>query len=193
MKIIALDLAFRTGFACGVAGEKPRLESWRLKRPDDPMEVGVRNLGCTLRDNIQLERPDLIVVEHWLHPTASRSADATISQMHMHGAVEGLAGCYGITTAKPTPAQFRKHFCGVSSAAEPRRRGAPRTMYERNRDRDRTNTMVVNRAIALGYLPRGSTDWDKASAAGLYDYGCATYARKAPKRLVMFGEELVSN
>jgi hypothetical protein len=188
VRIMALDLANRSGYACGIAGEgKPRLEAWVLKKQGEPVERACRNLSCTLRDRIQLENPDLIVVENWLHPAASRNADSTITHLHLHGAVEGIAGIFGIPTVKPTSAQFRTHFCGQSTAA-PRRKIA-RTDKQKNQDREATNRMVVKRAIVLGYLSHGSDDWDKASAAALWDWACATYARKIPKELVLFGEQ----
>ena len=187
MRILSLDLGNRSGFAVGVSGAKPRVESWLLKRPGDEPEVACRNLACTLRDNIQLENPELIVVERWLHPSVQPSADVVITHMLLHGVVEGLAGVFGIRTMRPTSAQFRSHFCGRSTA-EPRSRG-PKTARQKAASREATNNMVVKRAIMLGYLPFGSTDWDKASAVALWDWACATYARRVPKELVLFGEQ----
>jgi hypothetical protein len=188
MKIAALDLGNRSGFACGIAGTKPRLESWLLKGRDEPVETACRNLGCTLRDNLKAEEPDLLVIEMWLAPVAQRSDRVIITHMMLHGVVEGLAGCFGIPTIRPTSAQFRKHFCGVSSAAAPRRKGTKRTEKQRAADREATNRMVVQRAILLGYLPRNSDDWDKASAAAMYDWASFTHGRVRPRELVMFGE-----
>jgi hypothetical protein len=186
---MALDLANRTGFACGIAGEdRPRLEAWILKRPAESYEVATRNLAATLRDNIRIENPDAIVIEDFMNPAAQPSASTIVSQMFFHGAVEAIAGVYGVRTVRPTSSQFRVHFCGQASAAPKRNR--PRTKAEQEADRVATNMMVVRRAILLGYLPRGSTDWDKASAAALWDWACATLARRAPTRLVMFGENI---
>jgi hypothetical protein len=189
VKLISLDLGNRTGFGCGDAGAKPRLESWVLKRPGESVDVACRNFACTLRDNIQVENPDIIVAENWLHPSVQPSADTVITQMELHGALNAIAGVYGIRVARPTSAQFRKHFCGQSSAAAPRARGVKRSAKQQAADREATNRMVVKRAIMLGYLPHGSNDWDKASAAGLFDFAVATYARVPPKMLVMFGEQ----
>jgi len=188
VRILALDLGNRTGFACGVAGgPKPRIESWLLKKVGQPVETSCRNLACSLRDNIQLENPDLIVAEHWLHPAVQPSADVIITQLQQHGVVEAIAGVFGIRVVRPTSAQFRTHFCGQSSAGT--RRKGPRTERQKADDREATNMMVVRRAILLGYLPHGSTDWDKASAAGLYDYASAVYGRTPPRELILFGEQ----
>lgn len=186
--ILALDLGARTGFAAGETGGKPRLESWVLKRAAEPIEVACSNLARSLRDNIRLERPDLIAVERYLPSAASQSAAATESQLQLHGVVLGIAGVFGIRVVRPTTAQFRLHFCGQANAAAPRRRGVERTKAQRAADREATNAMVVQRAILLGYLERGSTDWDKANAAGIWDWAAATYGRNIPKALVLFGE-----
>jgi len=187
MRLFALDLGNRSGFASGIAGgAKPRIESWLIKRPGQPVETACRNLACSLRDNIQLENPDIIIVEAWMHPAAQPSADVIITHMQLHGVVEAIAGVFGIRVERPTSAQFRKHFCGQSSAVG--RSITRRNAKQREADRRATNEMVVKQAILLGYLPAGSTDWDKASAAGLFDYGAATFARARPRELVLFGE-----
>jgi hypothetical protein len=187
MRIWTFDLGKRTGAAMGdPADGMPRIEAVTLRGTSDGPEVQARNLGCYLRDRLTFEKPDLIVIESALNPTASKSADATISQLLCHGALHALAGCYGIKVKIIAAATARKHFCGQASAAP--RRAQPRTDKQKRDDREATNRMVVTRAIMLGYLPRGSDDWDKASAAALYDYAAAHYARVTPKSLVLFGD-----
>jgi hypothetical protein len=182
---MALDLAKRTGVATGIAGQRPRIEAVILRGKADGVAVQARNLGCFLRDRWTLEKPDMVIVEAPMNPAASESADATISQIYCHGALNALAGVYGIRVETVAASTARKHFCGKPSAAP--RRSQPRTRTQKRQDREDTNNMVVRRAILLGYLPHGSTDWDKASAAALFDFASVTYARKAPERLVLFG------
>jgi hypothetical protein len=188
VRLLALDLGNRCGFATGEAGGKPRVESWILKTPKQTPEVACRNLACSLRDEVRSEKPDVIVVEAWMHPAAQPSADVIITHMQLHGAVEAVAGCFGIRTERPTSAQYRKHFCGQSTAGA-RRPPAARTPQMRQADRRATNDMVLRRAILLGYLPADSTDWDRAAAVALWDFGCAHFARRAPAELVLFGEQ----
>lgn len=157
-----------------------------IKRPGESVQTACRNLACTLRDNIRLESPDLIVTECWLPPAAQPSADVIITHLHLHGVVEGLAGVFGIRTERPAAATYRTHFCGQASAAP--RRQQQRTYRQKIEDREATNVMVVKRAIMLGYLPGSSTDWDKAAAVAIWDYAAATYARTPPRELVLFGE-----
>jgi hypothetical protein len=188
MLIMALDLGKRTGVATGFAGEDmPRIEAVTLRGKADGADVQARNLGCFLRDRWQLPpRPDLVIIESAMNPVASKSADATISQLYCHGALHALAGTFGLRVEVVAAQTARRHFCGAASAAP--RRGQPRTAAQQRKDREETNRMVVRRAITLGYLPHGSDDWDKASAAALFDFAAATYARTRPRELVMFGE-----
>jgi hypothetical protein len=187
MKIMALDLGKRSGVATGIAGgDLPRIEAVTLRGKADKPEAQARNLGCFLRDRWSIDTPELVVIESAMNPIASMSADATISQLYCHGALHALAGTYGVRVEIVAPQTARKHFTGKASAAP--RRNAPRSLAQKRQDREDTNNMVLRRAIALRYLPHGSTDWDKASAAALFDFAAATFARAAPRELVFFGE-----
>lgn len=163
----------------------PRVEAVTLRGTKDGAIVQARNLGCFLRDRFALDKPDMIVVESAMNPAASKSADATIAQLLCHGALHALAGCYGIEVRTVAASTARSHFCGQASAAP--RRTQRRTQKQARDDREATNRMVVKRAILLGYLPHGSDDWDKASAAALYDHASAHFARVQPRDLVLFG------
>jgi hypothetical protein len=187
---MCLDLAKRSGVASGVVGPtQPRIEAVTLRRAGESVEQQAAALACFLRDRFIIDLPDLIVIESAMNPAASKSADATISQLYCHGALHAMAGVYGVEVRIVAAMTARKHFCGQASAAP--RRKQPRTIRQQREDREATNMMVVRRAIALGYLPHGSTDWDMASAAALWDYGAVTFARKAPPRLVMFSDSRV--
>jgi hypothetical protein len=186
MRLFCLDLGKRTGVAYGVAGETPRVEAVTLRGKADGPERQAANLGCFLRDRLTLERPDIVVIESAMNPVASKSADATISQLYCHGALHAIAGTYGLRVETVAAQTARKHFAGKSSASP--RRGSPRTAAQMRQDREDTNRMIVKRAILLGYLPHGSDDWDKASACALYDFAAAKFGRVQPNSLVMFEE-----
>lgn len=190
MKLLCLDLATRTGFAEGEAGEiPPIIGAVVLKRRGESAETAAKNLGCFLRDRFTLGRPDLIVVEHYLHPSRMLGADVAITHLFLHGVVLGIAGPYGIVVKSVYPATVRTHFCGRASANIAHRpKGAePRTPKEAAAARAATKAMVLSRAITLGYLPRGCTDSDKADAAALFSYAGLNYAGIEPSRLVLFG------
>jgi hypothetical protein len=169
---MTLDPAIRTGFAVGDASEMPRVGAARLKKPSEPIEVAIANMGCFLRDQFVLDRPDLLVIEKALHPSVQPHAAPVISSLMLEGAIRAIAGTYGVRVEEVASSTFRKHFCGQANAG----------------DRTATNLMVLRQAITMGYLPRTCTDWDRASACALFDYAAAKFANQAPKALVLFGE-----
>lgn len=187
MKILCLDLARQLGMAVGTAGaDKPTISSHNLAKKGEGYEAACAKFGPLLRDWMRVESPDLVVVEHWLHPLAHPSADAVIMQMHLHGVVRGLAGCKGVPIRMPTADEVRIHFCGKKSAMK-RTRG-PKTPQQKAEARKATKSMVINRAILLGYLPHGCTDDNAADAAALFDFSCAHYARVNSAPLHLFNE-----
>jgi hypothetical protein len=186
MLVWSIDPGKRMGVASGIAGQMPRIEAVTLRGTKDPTEVQARNLGCFLRDRWAIDKPDLVVVESTDNPAAYPSADSALSQIYCHGALQALAGCYGVRVEKVAASTARVHFCGKASAAA--RGKGPRTPQQRREDREATNNMVLRRAIALRYLPHGTNDWEKSSAACLFDYAVRHFCRVPPHELVMFGE-----
>ncbi len=174
MKILALDLAVVTGYAIGIAGEIPQSGSVRLKRRDDPAEVAPFNMLAFLRDRFVLDKPDLVAIEHYMHPVASKSADATILQLFCFGVAVAACQAYGLRYEAPRVDAIRKHFCGQRNAG----------------NRGDTKRMVLARAKTLGYVPRDCTDDNRADACALFDFASAHYARVRPKALIMFGEDV---
>ena len=172
MLIWALDTATVMGFSAGQAGAIPRSGSVRLKRRDDPPEVAAFNALCFLRDQWTLERPDLVCVEHFLNPVGQKSADAIILQLQVYGVVAALAQAYQAMFGSVHRATLLKHFIGVG----------------RTGDRAETKRQVIRRAIALGYVPADCRDADRCDACAVFDYAAATFARRPPKELVLFGE-----
>jgi Holliday junction resolvasome RuvABC endonuclease subunit len=187
MKILALDIARKTGFCVGIAGAgNPRIWSESLAKKGEGYEDACGRLARTLRDWVRIENPDMLVIESWLHPLAQPSGDAAITQLHLHGVARAIAACKDIPIRMPTPAEVRVHFCGKASAVK--RTKGPKTAAEKAEARKATKAMVINRAILLGYLPRDSKDNDAADAAALWDYACAHYARVQNSPLHMFNE-----
>ncbi len=187
MLIAAFDLARRMGFAIGRAGEIPRAGAKLLASKDEPPAAGAQELGRFLRDVMVLEKPDLVIAEHWLHPSAQPSGDAVLWQLHLHGALHGVLGCWqGIRFEHVAADTVRKHFCGRASAFA--RTKAPKDWRAKRDARQATKDMVIDRAVALGYLPKTRRDDDCADACALWDYASAHFARRPMQKLVMFGE-----
>lgn len=178
MRILALDIATKTGFAHGGSGAFPRSGSVRLKRPDEAHEVAAFNLHCFLRDRFEEWAPfgllpDLVLVEHFLNPTAQPSADAVILQLQAHGAVQAFVRSWGILIVMVSPDVIRKHFIGVSRAKKTDPKGW-------------IKQQVLARNVQLGYLEPTCRDLDRSDALALWDYGQAKFARSIPAELAMF-------
>ncbi len=172
MKIFTLDIATVTGYAIGVAGEIPRSGAVRLKKSIDHVFMAPFNMGCFLRDMFVMDKPDIVVIEHFLNPVAQKSADAIILQLMCFGAAIYVCMSKGLRIETVMPATVRKHFCGVANAG----------------NRADTKRMVLSRAKALRYVPFDCVDDNRADACAIFDYAAATFARVQPRDLVMFGE-----
>lgn len=184
MLIMALDLAVKTGFAIGSAGEKPRSGVVRLKGTEDEPQRACRKLGIWLRDQFSLEVPELVVVEAPVNIGAMidwksgdetgkpkfRSRPETISLLHrLVGGVETICGPYGVRCVTGNVQTVRKHFLGVARPQNPK-------------------SAVVNRCHLLGYMPRDAKDDNQADALALWDWACAQHARRAPTEFALYQE-----
>lgn len=186
IKILALDPARNTGWACGVAGEIPASGVHRLLKTGEPAERLTAAALIFLRDMIRAHRPDLIVREKQMDPSAQRSSDVVRSDMWIHGGFLAAADLYGVRMIDVPVQTWRKHFCGRSSAAPPRKRGAVRTASDRHRDRKETKLMTIDRAIMLGYVPKECADDNRADATGIWDYAAHVHGKAVPRELVLF-------
>jgi len=197
MRILALDLGTRMGVADGDSslfgkshfGECPHIEAVTLRGTS--AEKRARFLGEWLHEKLchwKSEGPSeqLIITEAPMNPAASKSADATIYQLHLHGTLQGVSAIFDVDVALAPVMAVRKHFCGMAHA--PAVCGHKRTSKEAIEARKFINEAVLRRAILLGYLPEGSTGWDEANSCALWDYGCAKFARSIPSELTMYGE-----
>jgi Holliday junction resolvasome RuvABC endonuclease subunit len=167
---MALDLAVTTGFAIGDAGKIPRSGSVRLKRPKDEYAIAAFNLLAFLRDTFTLDRPDLVAIEDFMHPSRQKSAAAVILSLMLFGVAVAVCRSYGVRVETPNVNTIRLHFCGAANA------GA----------RADTKAMVIRRATLLGYIPRGCADNNRADACAAFDFASAHYARVQPRELVKF-------
>jgi hypothetical protein len=173
MLIMALDIATYCGFAIGRAGQIPASGTVRLKKLGDPAHVAAFNMRCFLRDRVALERPDLVVIEDYLNPNFQKGAAAVVLSIGCHFVARAECMARSIRCETVAPASVRKHFCGAANAGE----------------RSATKRMVVQRARALGYVPKDCTDDNRCDAVALWDYAVAHFARATPRELVMFREE----
>ncbi len=188
MKLLALDIAGRTGWVLGSPDGTPTISAWRLKGQDADDRAG--DLGDQLRC-LCMVNPDIemIAVEQAMSSMAIMSAPAIEQTYELHGAVRAVARCYGIPVRKTPVATIRTHFCGKASAAAPRQRGsAPRSSRQKEADREATKMMVWRRAVQLGYFERGERpDYDKADAVAVFDHAAFTFL-KVQRPFAMFAQ-----
>lgn len=189
MMIHALDPATNTGSALGRADEMPQISRIRLKRPSDDAEVAAFNMACFLRDQWTFGTPDLVVIEHYMNPTAHKSADAAILALAVHFTVTTMCMTRNILWKAVYPQTWRKHLLGKAYSGDVRPKGSPPlTAKQQAEKRDATKALTLKRVKLLGYLPQDSQDTDKADAAAIWDWAAHTYGRRNTGALHLFGE-----
>lgn len=176
MKILALDLAVRTGFAFGGPGSPVASGVVALKKPNEDRSVAFGNLIAWLDERLRADRPDMVIREAPLALQAFRTlgnAAFTVRVTHgLHGIVEAMCQRYGIRSEEAADATVRKHFIGRANCG----------------NRQATKAAVIQRCHVLGYMPRDAHDNDRADACALFDYASATFGGRRDKELHLFGE-----
>ena len=178
MMILALDVGEnRTGWLCGPAGRVAPPRLW-LRRAGEDQESAIGRFGQFVRDQCESGKPDLICIEHYMHLTSATASGsiAREGQLQLHGAVLGIAACYGIRVVRPMPSSVRVCFCGRASAAPRSKRGERRPPNRIAADRAATKAMVIARARQLGYLSPACIDDNLADAAALHAFASHEYA-----------------
>lgn len=174
--IYCLDLGIRTGFASGEVGAAPSSATVILKKPDEHRSVAFSNLMAWLDAQWRTERPALVVKEAPLNLQAFKSlgnAAFTVRVTHgLHGVVEGMCTRFGIPFEDIADASVRKHFIGKANCG----------------NRAATKAAVVQRCHLLGYMPKDCSDDNRADACALWDWAAATFGRRQPASLHLFGE-----
>lgn len=169
--IMSIDAATRTGFCCGAVGMKPRVWSKRLKRPDDPTEKAIGEMGKVLRDNFSLEIPALTIVEAPREMGANIKADKEASRgfvfttkqetalmlIGLWGAVHAICGPYGCRSVDAKVQTVRAKVLGNGRPHNPKQ-------------------VAIDWCVDRGYIPQGCKDDNMADAAVLWVYACIIYA-----------------
>ena len=161
MKIVALDIATRTGIAVGEAGGRPVWSEVDLgKVPNGRRFSNVLRLTHEL---IAQHKPDLIVVE-----AAIGGPKASAYLIGLVACVEGCAFNRSVAFEKAHLGTIRKHFLGKSLSVKSfpglKAPDAKRAI----------KAQVIGRCHVLGW--KVDTD-NQADACALWDYAGATYGR----------------
>lgn len=179
--VFALDLALACGFCCGMPGDRrPDAGSVILKRPSEDRSVAFGNFIWFLNDRWSRLRPAVVVKERRItsHGEGRKTNDNAVAiHCGLHAIVEGLCVRHNIPFDRDrhdvTDSTWRKHYLG---------RG-------RWGSRDAAKAKAIRRGRALGFMSADCADDNIADAIGIWDWGCATFARRATRDLVLFEPE----
>jgi hypothetical protein len=172
-KILALDVATKTGVAEGRPGEVPRLRTIDFRgdaKNDLTVLYGRATLwmAMTLRDN----PPDLVVIEKPVPPSGAwghTNHETSMITIGLFGILCGIVHCKSIRLEIAPISTWRKYFLG--------RGNHPGVIAKQ---------MAVDRCKLLGW---DAIDNNAAEAAGIWDWAGATFMGKIPETLHLFGEK----
>jgi hypothetical protein len=174
--ILALDLGIASGFARGAPGDAPQSGTVQLKKTSELIDVAYGNLIAFLCEEFGRQLPAMVVKERMLYLQAFTSlgtSEKTIrAHAAYHGIVEGLCVRYGVRWEDVSPSTFRRHFIGAANAGS----------------RDETKQAVVDRCHLLKLMPADCRDDNRADAIAVWDWAAATFGRRVPADLHLFGE-----
>lgn len=174
MRLLALDLGRKTGFAYGDAGKIPTSGSIVLRKTGEPNALALGMLARWLRDHVRTHgKPDLIAAEHWMAPGAQPSGAAVEDALRLNGVVHCIAGVYGIDVTEPYPATIRSQVCGAAYG--------PR-MPDGKRD---TKGMVIRTVTRLGMVPVGTMDDNLCDAIATFIWAESNFARVSPAKFAL--------
>ena len=170
-KILALDVATKTGVAEGRPGEVPRLQTIDFRGKDDLTGLYGRAtlwMATKLRD----DPPVLVVIEKPVPPSAAfghTNHDTSMITIGMFGIFCGIVHCKGIHLEIAPISTWRKHFIGKGNYPGPI-----------------AKQMALDRCKLLGW---DAVDDNAAEAAGIWSWAGAIFMGKIPEALHLFGEK----
>jgi Holliday junction resolvasome RuvABC endonuclease subunit len=154
-RVLALDLATRTGWALGRPGERALHGVWRLDTATGSIGAGCAALCDVLADAITVHAPGLIIYEAPLPPRAQTQAHTARFLIALTGVVELVAYRREIEVRECPVQTWKKAVVGHGFAKK---------------------DDVGAWARAQGYLPHDDND---ADALALLAYAHAMQARRA--------------
>lgn len=166
MRIIGLDLGRLMGVASGIPGEPPRSFTVTLSKPREGLAVQAGNLIAFLDREFRNDRPGMVVKEAPFSLAAFSDhtvAEAVVRSAYgLHALVEGMCHRYGVHCHEKADSTIRKHFIGKGRLG----------------DRKATKAAVIARCVLLGYVPKDCHDDNRCDALAVWDWACATLAKK---------------
>jgi hypothetical protein len=159
-RILAFDVATRTGWALGEPGQPPRSGAFRFGSPGCSENALLTHAYHWFLEIIMVNEPQLIVMEATLPNTFLRGkttkavADRLIGLQAILRVAAFKAAVYDIRTVQPN--DVRAHFIDMRRA---KRKDAKR--------------WVLAQCSRLGWLPEDCKDEDQADALAIWSWQCA--------------------
>lgn len=160
MRLLALDIATKTGWAFGDASDKkPRFGSIQLPKSSELGEYG-RRFSTFRRELIRLVTefaPQAIWYEApMMKDSAGNTSINTIRVLTgLAGFAEEVAHTYGLQCAEATSKEVRKHFIGYSTGKS-----------------DELKLAVMKQCHLIDWTP---ANYDESDALALWSYGQSRY------------------
>lgn len=162
MKVLALDVATKTGVCVGVPGANaPR--AWTVDLGKPPIGRKLSNALAMTQGLITAHKPDLIVIEA---PLGGQKVNASL--IKMVGCIEGCAFNRGVKSMTAELSTVRKHFLGKNYTKQ----HFPHLTEKAARAE--IKAMVVRRCTMIGWAPEND---DEADAMALWDWAMATQVK----------------
>jgi hypothetical protein len=163
-RILALDLASRTGIATGVAHETPVLSFVDFSRPGDSDADVFARAARWMGDWLQDHRPDIVVIEAPV-PKYDKSL-----QQGIRGIVLGLAAIQGLRIIEVEVQTWRKYALGFGNYPGKVAKARCVELCQR-----------LGWTLPIGGKRTGLPDHNSAEAAGIWLWACA---RVDPKNVI---------
>lgn len=177
MLICALDLATTTGVAIGRATMNQPSDlthfSIRLRKPHEDHEMAAYNIDSWIKTELIpfYGKPDLIVAEAMMQLAGQPSQDAARVAMAVHTGLWMACRRWSIRLERVAESTIRKHFIGMGRAPKG----------------EDVKKLVAQRAALLGYCEPHMRDRNRTDAIAVFDYACATFARRSPAGVALLG------
>ena len=171
MRIFALDLGRKCGFASGTPNSIPLSGIWQFSEGRAIAQMELRN-----RIHLHWDKnpPEIVVVEAPLPLKAfarlKTSENSVRMTYGMHAVAEIAALEYDIDFKEVSADTARKHFIGRANFG----------------NRNDTKREVIRRCHQLGFMKTNENNDNQADAICCWDWGIAHLTRKSPRELHMF-------
>lgn len=170
MLIMSIDAGRRMGWCIGRSGSVPASGSVVLRAAGDPNGLAIGALArWMVAAKKEYGKPDLIVCEHWLPPRASKDLHSVEDALRMNGAVNAIAGAWGVDVTEPYPATIRSQVCG----------------QVHDKQGEGTKMMVIRNMIMRKMVPIDCMDEDRCDSVAAWVWAEANFARTAPANFVL--------